>query len=129
MYLGSLPTDTQEVLLFHAHAYRLAVTCYRPMLPFGITLKEPDLMQSCRMTVDEQPYYNPSSVPFCIEQPLAMPDEETFRQRKQNSESAPELYSKYGCNLIVRHLVSCADQIRYKRFHQLYLTDILHRLE
>ena len=53
---GSLPTATQEVLLFHAHAYRLAVTCYQPMLPFGITLKEPDLMQSCRMTVDEQPY-------------------------------------------------------------------------
>ena len=27
---GSLPTATQEVLLFHAHAYRLAVTCYSP---------------------------------------------------------------------------------------------------
>lgn len=93
---GSLPTATQEVLLFHAHAYRLAVTCYQPMLPFGITLKEPDLMQSCRMTVDEQPYYNPSSVPFCIEQPLALPDEETFRQRKQNSESAPERMTP-GC--------------------------------
>ena len=66
------------------------------MLPFGITLKEPDLMQSCRMTVDEQPYYNPSSAPFCIEQPLALPDEETFRQRKQNSESAPERMTP-GC--------------------------------
>lgn len=93
---GSLPTATQEVLLFHAHAYRLAVTCYQPMLPFGITLKEPDLMQSCRMTVDEQPYYNPSSAPFCIEQPLTLPDEETFRQRKQNSESAPERMTP-GC--------------------------------
>ncbi len=72
------------------------MTCYQPMLPFGITLKEPDLMQSCRMTVDEQPYYNPSSVPFCIEQPLALPDEETFRQRKQNSESAPERMTP-GC--------------------------------
>lgn len=66
------------------------------MLPFGITLKEPDLMQSCRMTVDEQPYYNPAAVPFCIEQPLALPDEETFRQRKQSSESAPERM-KPGC--------------------------------
>ena len=93
---GSLPTATQEVLLFHAHAYRLAVTCYQPMLPFGITLKEPDLMQSCRMTVDEQPYYNPSSVPFCIEQPLALPDEESFRQRKQNSETALERMTP-GC--------------------------------
>ena len=66
------------------------------MLPFGITLKEPDLMQSCRMTVDEQPYYNPSSVPFCIEQPLALPDEESFRQRKQNSETALERMTP-GC--------------------------------
>ena len=39
---GTLPT-IQEALLFHAHAYRLAVTCYQPMLPFGITLKEPDV--------------------------------------------------------------------------------------
>ena len=92
---GTLPT-IQEALLFHAHAYRLAVTCYQPMLPFGITLKEPDLMQSCRMTVDEQPYYNPSSVPFCIEQPLALPDEESFRQRKQNSETALERMTP-GC--------------------------------
>ena len=93
---GSLPANPQEALLFHAHAYRLAVTCYQPMLPFGITLKEPDLMQSCRMTVDEQPYYNPASVPFCIEQPFALPGEETFRQRKQHSETAPERMTP-GC--------------------------------
>ena len=90
------PLPYRRLLLFHAHAYRLAVTCYQPMLPFGITLKEPDLMQSCRMTVDEQPYYNPSSVPFCIEQPLALPDEESFRQRKQNSETALERMTP-GC--------------------------------
>ena len=29
-----------------------------------------------------QPYYNPDAVPFCLEQPLTMPGEETFRQRK-----------------------------------------------
>lgn len=34
------------------------------------------------MTLDESPYYNPDAVPFCLEQPLTMPGEETFRQRK-----------------------------------------------
>ena len=87
---GTLPTTEQEATLFHANAYRLAVTCYQPMLPFGITLKEPDLTQSCRMTLDEQPYHNPASVPFCMEQPLALPHEETFRERKQNSETPLE---------------------------------------
>lgn len=69
-------------MLFHAHAYRLAVSCYQPLLPFPITLREPSLTQSCRMTLDEQPEYNPAAVSFCLEQPFSMPGEETFRQRR-----------------------------------------------
>lgn len=87
---GSLPQKEEAAALFHAHAYRLAVTCYQPMLPFTITLKEPVLEQHCRMTLDEQPYFNPSAVPFCLEQPLTMPGEETFRQRKQSAETLLE---------------------------------------
>lgn len=87
---GTMPSTPQEATLFHAHAYRLAVTCYQPLLSFGITLKEADLTQSCRMTLDEEPYYNPSAVPFYLEQPLALPDEETFRQRKQSEETSLE---------------------------------------
>ena len=34
------------------------------------------------MTLDGYPYYNPAAVPFCLEQPLGMPEEENFRQRK-----------------------------------------------
>ena len=79
---NSLPKTREEAELFHAHAYRLAVKCYQPMLPFDIDLKEPVLAQRCRMTLDESPYYNPDAVPFCLEQPLMMPGEETFRQRK-----------------------------------------------
>ena len=93
---GTLPTTVQEATLFHANAYRLAVVCYQPMLPFGITLKEPDLTQSCRMTLDEQPYYNPAAVPFCLEQPLALPSEETFRERKQSNETSLERMTP-GC--------------------------------
>lgn len=87
---GLLPTKEQDATLFHANAYRLAVTCYQPLLPFDIELKEPTLMQSCRMTLDEVPYYNPSAVPFCLEQPFALPDEQTFRQRKREKESPLE---------------------------------------
>ena len=79
---GNLPKREQEAMLFHAHAYRLAVSCYQPLLPFPITLREPSLTQSCRMTLDEQPDYNPAAVSFCLEQPFSMPGEETFRQRR-----------------------------------------------
>lgn len=79
---GGLPVKEAEAELFHVHAYWLAVKCYQPMLPFDIDLKEPVLAQRCRMTLDESPYYNPDAVPFCLEQPLMMPGEETFRQRK-----------------------------------------------
>ena len=84
---GGLPVKEVEAALFHAHAYRLAVRCYQPVLPFDITLSEPSLMQSCRMTLDESPYYNPDAVPFCLAQPFAMPDEGTFRQRKQDEKN------------------------------------------
>lgn len=94
---GSLPQKEEAAALFHAHAYRLAVTCYQPMLPFTITLKEPVLEQHCRMTLDEQPYFNPSAVPFCLEQPLTMPGEETFRQRKQSAETLLERMEP-GCD-------------------------------
>lgn len=84
---AGLPATEKEAALFHAHAYRLAVRCYQPVLPFGITLKEPALTQSCRMTLDGSPYYNPGAVPFCLAQPLVMPDGETFRQRKQDEKN------------------------------------------
>lgn len=87
---GQLPTKEQDAALFHANAYRLAVTCYQPLLPFDIELKEPVLMQNCRMTLDEVPYYNPSAVPFCLEQPFALPDEQTFRQRNREKGNALE---------------------------------------
>ena len=79
---GTTPKRESDATLFHAHAYRMAVKCYQPLLPFAITLKEPSLTQSCRMTLDGYPYYNPAAVPFCLEQPLSMPEEENFRQRK-----------------------------------------------
>lgn len=84
---GGLPDKEPKAALFHAHAYRLAVKCYQPMLPFDIQLKEPALTQSCRMTLDPNPYYNPDALVFCIEQPLAMPGEETFRQRQREEKN------------------------------------------
>lgn len=87
---GSLPKNEDDTALFHAHAYRLAVKCYQPLLPFPITLQAPSLLQSCRMTVDEHPHYNPTAVAFCLEQPCALPSEDNYRQRKQQ-ESNPLL--------------------------------------
>ena len=31
---GGLPKNEDDIALFHAHAYRLAVKCYQPLLPF-----------------------------------------------------------------------------------------------
>lgn len=92
---GSLPKRESEMALFHAHAYRLAVNCYQPLLPYSITLKEPSLNQSCRMTLDEQPYYNPAATTFCLEQPFAIPGETTFKEQKQ-AETNPLLRMQPG---------------------------------
>lgn len=79
---GTLPVKEQDIAAFHAHAYRMAVQCYQPILPFPITLKESAHTQSCRMTLDVHPYFNPQAIPFCQEQPFGMPGEQTFRQRQ-----------------------------------------------
>lgn len=38
---GTLPQTQEEAEIFQAHAYRLAVKCYQPQIPFDIQLKEP----------------------------------------------------------------------------------------
>ena len=80
---GTLPDTEEQASLFHAQAYRLAVQCYQPLLPYTITLKEPSLRQSFRMTVDASPYYHPDAPAFCMEQPVIVTDGTSFRERKQ----------------------------------------------
>ena len=84
---GNLPQKEEEINLFHAHAYRMAVQCYQPILPFPILLKVPSSLDCFRMTLDTNPYYNPDAVAFCLEQPLAMPGEQTFGQHKLAEEN------------------------------------------
>jgi len=39
---GTLPETEEQASLFHAQAYRVAVQCFQPIIPFPITLKEPE---------------------------------------------------------------------------------------
>ncbi len=84
---GTLPQQRDWYEKFHAHAYRLAVNCYQPLLPFSITLKEASPEISFRLTMDELAYYNPEVTPFRMEQPLTFPDEMTFREKRQQGDS------------------------------------------
>ena len=59
-----LPEDREQAELFHAHAYRLAVKFYQPQIPFDIELKEPSLVQYCRLTYDPDLYFNPEAIPI-----------------------------------------------------------------
>lgn len=94
---GEPPQDEEKARLFHAHAYRMAVQCYQPVLAFPISLKMPSPEENFRMTLDAKPYFNPDAIPFCIEQPLTMPGEQTFRQR-QLAEKNPLMRLQPGFN-------------------------------
>lgn len=82
-----LPEDREQAELFHAHAYRLAVKFYQPQLPFDIELKEPSLVQYCRLTYDSDLYFNPEAMPIYMKQPMAMPTETTYREQVQTEVS------------------------------------------
>lgn len=78
---STLPQTQEEAELFQAHAYRLAVKCYQPQIPFEIQLKEPHLEQYSRLSHDPEPYYREDSVPFYLSQPVGMPKETTYREK------------------------------------------------
>ena len=84
---GSLPETEELASLFHVQAYRLAVQCCQPLIPFPITLKEPSLDQNFRMTLDEAPYYHPDAPSFCLEQPLSVSDGNSFREQQRTEEN------------------------------------------
>ena len=86
---SSLPNTEELASLFHAQAYRIAVQCYQPLFPFPITLKEASLKQSFRMTLDEHPYVHPDAPAFCLEQPVSLSDENSFREGKLTEENPP----------------------------------------
>lgn len=84
---NSLPTTLEATEAFHAHAYRLAVKCYQPQIPYDILLKEPKLDQYSRLSFDPELLYRPNSIQFYLAQPLSMPDEETHREAVQTEKS------------------------------------------
>lgn len=84
---NSLPTTRETAETFHAHAYRLAVKCYQPQIPYDILLKEPKLEQYSRFSFDPEPLYRPDSIQFYLAQPVAMPDEQTHREAVQAEKS------------------------------------------
>ena len=84
---GSLPKTEEPASLFHAQAYRIAVQCYQLLIPFPISLKEPSLRQSFRMTFDEHPYHHPEAPAFCLEQPVGLSDGTSFREQKLAEEN------------------------------------------
>lgn len=83
----SLPTTREEAEIFHAHAYRLAVKCYQPQLPYDIIPKEPSLEQYSRLSYDPELMYRPDSVPFLLSQPGSMPEEMTYREAVRTEKS------------------------------------------
>lgn len=80
---GSLPRLRKEAELFHAHAYRHALKTYEPRLSYPIDLKEPLIGQSCRLSYDEDVFYNPDALAIHLAQPTELPDE-SFHQEKYN---------------------------------------------
>lgn len=84
---NSLPKTREEAEIFHAHAYRLAVRCYQPQLPFDIMPQEPTLEQFSRLSHDPDILYRPDSVQFYLSQPMGMPGEITYREAIQAEKS------------------------------------------
>lgn len=117
---GLLPQERELAELFHAHAYREAVKWYQPQIKHEITLKCPNLEQAIRMTFDPNVYYNSEAMPIRLEQPMRMPAEPTFEEkRKANTDPLQRLlpgYERYDiiAALFSTSLTEALNQIEYK---------------
>lgn len=80
---GDLPFSYKDAELFHAYAYREAVNWYQPQLSRKIELKNPKVEYAVRQSFDPELYYNPEASPIRIEQPLHLPDEQTYEEKRQ----------------------------------------------
>lgn len=85
---NSLPQKREEAEIFHAHAYRKAVSLYQNALSYSIELKNPTLDVFCRQTYDPELYYNPDATVIYMRQPLNMPSDTTYQEAVQ-SETSP----------------------------------------
>lgn len=75
---NSLPQTREEAEIFHAHAYRLAVKCYQPQLPFDILPKEPTLEQYSRLSHDPESCIVPIPCNFISRNHLQCPKKPPF---------------------------------------------------
>lgn len=79
----TLPKATDEIRIFHAHAYQEAVNWYQPQLKKEISLRKPSPDNTVRLTYDPDLHYNPQATPIRMEQPLHMPEKPTFTEAQQ----------------------------------------------
>lgn len=82
---GTLPQGNKQVDAFHAHACLRAGLFYRELLNRGVTAKKSEVNRCCRMTYDENLYYNPQSAVILMEQPLEMPDDLAYNKRDEEN--------------------------------------------
>lgn len=96
---STLPKEETQMRLFHAEAYRVAVLCYSPTLSHNISIKEPKLDATFKMTYDAAPFVNEHAIPFIIEQPKATVDFDSQPLDKMQGNPISRL--KPGCESMI----------------------------
>ncbi|MCD7977067.1 MAG: hypothetical protein LUG51_07870 [Tannerellaceae bacterium] len=96
---GTLPVTQEDIRVYQAHAYIMAIRIYQPQIPFPVDLKEPLPERGCRFTYDPYLYYAPAAHPVLMKQPDAMPvhtDIPEIRLDEPNPlQRMPSGYDKY----------------------------------
>lgn len=72
---GTLPTDGEQIRLFHAHAYRRAAVFYGEQLKERVSATGALPSEGMRYTLDPGLYQNPEALPIRMPQPQEEPEE------------------------------------------------------
>lgn len=87
---GTLPAGEEQIRLFYAGAYRRAALFYRMLLDREIAPGEPAPDRGCRLSWDPELYFEPAALPIPMEQPLEMPTEVNWQQKKEQARNPVE---------------------------------------
>ena len=95
---GTLPSvsDERDLDAFCQSAYDVAYSSYKGVLPYPVTRRHVTSRSSFRMTLDAQPYFNPSATPLCVAvmESLSPHAKDTSSLHVQDSTDLP-LYADY----------------------------------
>ena len=127
--MATLPQTETEMDVFCAVAYELALGVYSGILPKPIERQDVKARCNFRMTLDEEPYYNPQVTPMIMKE-LGSSQISSDKTEEGQHETDYRLYQDYEMlyGQASREAYEATDDVEESQWYDVYMTNLAHKL-